>query len=353
MTRILPVAASVPAPEPVLTLNTEMLARLMPMFLWLDARGRIRAMGPTLARIVGQGPERAEGADFARHFTLRRARGVEPGREVALTGRRLVMTLVRYPMFNLRGLAVALGPGEQADVLVNLSFGIQLSEAVRYFGLTEADFAASDLAMEFLFLAEAKAAVLGELTALTGRLRLAKAEAETEAQLDPLTGLANRRAFDAALGHAVKSATRGRRNFALLHLDLDFFKQVNDTLGHAAGDAVLVRAAHVLRDEVRRGDLVARLGGDEFIILLRGPVERSMIEAMAERLIGRIEEPIRLDGVDCRISASIGVAIALECRPALAEELMAEADAAMYQSKRAGRGRWTIAPLRFGSRSQT
>ncbi|WP_444430500.1 hypothetical protein ACTTAM_04830 [Rhodobacter capsulatus] len=61
MTRILPVAASVPAPEPVLTLNTEMLARLMPMFLWLDARGRIRAMGPTLARIVGQGPERAEG----------------------------------------------------------------------------------------------------------------------------------------------------------------------------------------------------------------------------------------------------------------------------------------------------
>ncbi|PYF09799.1 diguanylate cyclase (GGDEF)-like protein [Rhodobacter viridis] len=349
MSRIDPVEPPMPFSEPVLALSTEMLGRLMPMFLWLDARGRIRGMGPTLARIVGPG---AAGGDFARHFTLRRARGVEQSREAAFSGRRLGLTLVRYPMFNLRGLAVPLGPGEQADVLVNLSFGIQLSEAVRYFGLTEADFAASDLAMEFLFLAEAKAAVLGELTALTGRLQLAKAEAETEAQLDPLTGLANRRAFDAAMSHAIKSAARGRRNFALLHLDLDYFKQVNDTLGHAAGDTMLVRAAHVLRDEVRRGDLVARLGGDEFIILLRGPVERGMIESMAERLIARIEEPVSLDGVDCRISASIGVSIALECRPILAEELMAEADAALYQSKRAGRGRWTIAPLRFAPRPQ-
>lgn len=343
MTRIDPIEPA--APEPIVALSTEMLGRLMPMFLWLDARGQIRGMGPTLARIVGAA---ALGGSFARHFTLRRARGMEQGREAALTGRRLDLTLVRYPMFNLRGLAVALGPGDQTDVLVNLSFGIQLSEAVRYFGLTEADFAASDLAMEFLFLAEAKAAVLGELTALTGRLQVARREAETEALLDPLTGLANRRAFDTALGHAIKSAASGRRNFALLHLDLDFFKQVNDTLGHAAGDAVLVRAAHVLRDQVRRGDLVARLGGDEFIILLRGPVERAMIESLSERLIARIEEPITLDGVGCRISASIGVSIALECRPIVAEELLAEADAALYQSKRSGRGRWTIAPLRFG-----
>ncbi|WP_444454779.1 diguanylate cyclase domain-containing protein [Rhodobacter capsulatus] len=349
MSRIDPLEPPIPPAEPVLALGMEMLGRLMPMFLWLDARGGIRGMGPTLARIVGPG---AVGSDFDRHFTLRSARGVEQNREAAFAGRRLGVTLVRYPMFSLRGLAVPIGLGEQTDVLVNLSFGIQLSEAVRYFGLTEADFAASDLAMEFLFLAEAKAAVLGELTALTGRLQLAKAEAETEAQLDPLTGLANRRAFDAALGHAIKSAAWGRRNFALLHLDLDYFKQVNDTLGHAAGDTVLVRTAHVLRDEVRRGDLVARLGGDEFIVLLRGPVERGMIEAMAERLIARIEEPVTLDGVDCRISASIGVSIALECRPILAEELMAEADAALYQSKRTGRGRWTIAPLRFGSRSQ-
>ena len=343
MSKIAPL--SPPASDPAaLTLTTDMLGRLMPMFLWLDARGTIRGLGPTLQRILG--PE-ALGSDFARHFTLRRARGMDhldPGRQPTPIGRRLGVTLMRYPAFNLRGLAVPLGPDEHTDVLLNLSFGIQLAEAVRYFGLTEADFAASDLAMEFLFLAEAKSAVLGELTALTGRLQVARRAAETEALRDPLTGLANRRAFGTELARALKSAARGRRNFALLHVDLDYFKQVNDTLGHAAGDAVLVRAAHVLRDEVRRGDHVARLGGDEFIILLRGPVDARMIEGLAGRLIGRIEEPMRVAGVDCRISASIGVAIAGEFKQITAEGLMAEADSALYQSKRAGRGCWTIAP---------
>jgi diguanylate cyclase (GGDEF)-like protein len=197
--------------------------------------------------------------------------------------------------------------------------------------------------MEFLFLSEAKAAVLSELTALTGRLDEARREAVFEALSDPLTGLANRRAFDAALAHAVKSAGRGRRNFALLHIDLDYFKQVNDTLGHAAGDMVLVQAAQVLRDEVRRADHVARVGGDEFMILLRGPVDLAKIEALAERLIARIEEPVVLEGAPCRISASIGVAVAEGCRSEDATALLAAADSALYQSKRAGRGRWTIA----------
>jgi len=335
-------------PPPVspagLALPFDVLGQLMPMYLWLDGRGQIRAMGPTLQKIIGI---EAHGASFSRHFALRRSRGLGAGQPALAGGQRLVLTLMRHPAFSLRGLAVDLGtpaPGTSPDLLLNLSFGIQLAEAVRFFGLTEADFAASDLVMEFLFLTEAKAAVLSELRALTGRLEEARRAAETEALSDPLTGLPNRRAFDAALRHALKVAARGRRNFALLHLDLDYFKQVNDTLGHAAGDLALLRAAHALRDEVRRGDLVARVGGDEFMILLRGPVEPSMIEALARRLIGRIEEPMPIDGVTCQISVSIGVTIAPENRPIDAPALLAAADMALYDSKRAGKGCWTFAP---------
>ena len=327
---------------PALALTPEALGRLMPMFLWLDRHNRVRALGPTLEKILG--PETV-GTEFAHHFTLRRARGgAEREAETLAGGRRLGMTLLRYPAFNLRGSAVNLagvGPGS-GDVLVNLTFGIQLGEAVRFFGLTEADFAASDLVMELLFLSEAKAAVLSELRALTGRLDDARREAETEAMSDPLTGLANRRAFDAALTQAMEAQGRGGRNFTLLHLDLDYFKQVNDTLGHAAGDAVLIRAAHVLRDETRRGDLVARVGGDEFMVLVRGPSDLVKIEALSERLIAGLEEPMEIEGEVIRISASIGVALSDGCRPLGAEKLMAVADSALYASKRAGRGRWTI-----------
>ncbi|WP_223632571.1 GGDEF domain-containing protein [Rhodobacter sp. TJ_12] len=332
-----------------LSLTPDLLGRLMPMFLWLDCRGRIRAMGPTLAKIIGAD---AIGAAFVQHFTLRRARG-QGGYPEALgcSGRRLGLGLADHPAFNLRGTAIEL-PGAEgdpgSDMLVNLSFGIHLSEAVRFFGLTEADFAATDLAIELLFLAEAKSAVLGELQALTRRLEEARREAESEALSDPLTGLANRRAFDAALDRALKVWSRGGRSFALLHLDLDFFKQVNDTRGHAAGDAVLAAAAQRLSEETRRSDLVARVGGDEFMIILRGPVSVERVRGLCERLIDRLQAPIPFEGAECHVSASIGAVIAndgfaAETGGLDANRLRAVADSALYASKHAGRGRCTIA----------
>ncbi|SOC02823.1 GGDEF domain-containing protein [Rhodobacter maris] len=328
------------APELQLTLTPAVLGRLMPLFLWLDRRGRIQAMGPTLAKIVGS---EALGTSYARHFTLRRARGRDLGPESLADGRHIAVTLVRHPGFNLRGTAVELpGAAQPGALLVNLSFGIHLSEAVRFFGLTEQDFAASELAIEFLFLAEAKTAVLNELQALTRRLEEARREAESEALSDPLTGLPNRRAFDAALDRAVKLLARGGRSFALLHLDLDFFKQVNDNLGHAAGDTVLIRVAQVLAEETRRGDMVARVGGDEFMLILRGPIDERRVAAFAERLIARLEEPIFYDGRPCCVSASIGAVIGADGAGAVADRMLADADSALYRSKRAGRGRCTV-----------
>src|SRR5690606_16624789 len=120
------------------------------------------------------------------------------------------------------------------EMLIDLSFGIAVIEAVRRHDLTATDFAATDLAVEMLYLAEARAAVMRAALSLNDRLRAARREAEALAMRDTLTGLGNRRALDEALQRLIAR----REPFGLMHLHLDYFKDVNDTLGHAAGDAV-------------------------------------------------------------------------------------------------------------------
>lgn len=334
------VAVPIMVGEGAVELSFAELGRLMPMFVLVDARGRIRALGPTLARVLGQ--DNVIGTSFRRHFILRRTRDMSLREQLLAKGRRLRLSLVNDPDCGLRGSAVAFDAKGQGQVLVNLSFGIHLAAAVRKFGLTEADFAGTDLAMEMLYLIEAKHAVLAELTALTRRLDEARHAAESQALTDPLTGLANRRAFDEALNRALRNRAVHGEEFALVHVDLDFFKQVNDRLGHAAGDAVLIGAAEALSAEVRRGDLVARVGGDEFMLLLRGMTERAKMTELAQRIIARVEAPRRVDGQECRISASIGVAFSASYAVPEMDVMLADADLALYRSKNLGRGRVSV-----------
>jgi diguanylate cyclase (GGDEF)-like protein len=130
--------------------------------------------------------------------------------------------------------------------------------------------------------------------------------------------------------------------FALLHLDLDYFKAVNDSLGHAAGDHVLRMAARAVVSATRSGDTVARVGGDEFVILLPGQTDHARLQTIADRIIARLEAPIIFEGQTCRISSSIGITTTRMHDHTTAEGMMAEADAALYASKHAGRGRATI-----------
>jgi diguanylate cyclase (GGDEF)-like protein len=307
----------------------EALARLMPMHLALDGSGCIVSVGGTLAQLAGQD---VVGARFSDLFDLRHGMRVATVAALLEVGGGKVQVEMRgRPDLSFRGLVVPVGPGKGA--LINLSFGIGVVDAVRRFSLTEADFAATDLTVELLYLYEAKTAVLEELRALNARLQGDKVVAEEQALTDALTGLRNRRGLDLAM-----EALTGP-DFALVHLDLDRFKQVNDELGHAAGDHVLLEVARILREESRKVDTVARIGGDEFVLLMPGMDHADTALARIGHIIARLSEPIAFDDALCRIGASAGVILAAQAAGAPLSHLLAHADAALYAAKRAGRGR--------------
>ncbi len=305
------------------------LGDFMPLHLLLDAEGRVLSAGATLLRVL-EG-ETVIGARFEDLFEVRSPGGAITVAEVLdRAAERFRIAPRCRGRVGLRGLGRRL-PGGQ--MLLNLTFGIDLIAAVREFSLTDGDFAATDLAMELLYLAEANAAVTRELRGLNMRLEGARIAAEEEALTDPLTGLRNRRAADLFLERMCSAAAP----FGLLHLDLDYFKAVNDTLGHAAGDFVLEAVGRVLRDQVRAEDCAARVGGDEFVVVLPGRTDPQMLQAIANRIIRRLSEPMEFEGSPCQVSASVGIVRSSDFAAPDAAQVLAAADRALYAAKHAGR----------------
>jgi diguanylate cyclase (GGDEF)-like protein len=157
-----------------------------------------------------------------------------------------------------------------------------------------------------------------------------------QANFDQLTNLPNRRMFRDRLSQGIKKSNRSGETLALLILDLDHFKEVNDTLGHDLGDALLVEAALRITACVRESDTVARLGGDEFTIILTDLEDTSSVERVAEEIIQSLNQPFNLNGNLAYLSASIGITLFPDDATEQ-EELIKNADQAMYVSKRAGR----------------
>ena len=192
----------------------------------------------------------------------------------------------------------------------------------------------ADVASAYLLNAQAREA-----------LHESSARSEELALHDPLTGLANRVLLLERLEHAVLRARRTGSLAAVLFVDLDEFKSVNDVHGHSVGDALLVIVAERLSSSVRPGDTVARMSGDEFVILcedLNGPKEAHNI---AKRVGNAVAAPFELDGVEVKMTASVGLAFSgpgIE----LSDELLRDADAAMYRAKRSGGGHHAVLDLR-------
>ncbi len=178
-----------------------------------------------------------------------------------------------------------------------------------------------------------------ESDAKNAELEIAKSRIEHNALHDPLTMLANRRKLDLELDQLSIDSHSAPQTFAILHLDLDRFKQINDTLGHAAGDAMLGHASKVLSRNVRRDDLVARIGGDEFVILIKGTDTSQDMAKLAQKIISELHQPIDFEGFACRCGVSIGIAFA-NGRNVDARRILVNADIALYRAKGMGRNRF-------------
>jgi diguanylate cyclase (GGDEF)-like protein/PAS domain S-box-containing protein len=166
-------------------------------------------------------------------------------------------------------------------------------------------------------------------------------ELNRQAFSDTLTGLANRALFTDRVAHALSRAERGTDPLAVLFVDLDDFKVVNDGLGHPVGDRLLVEVAARLGRATRPGDTVARLGGDEFCILLESGLMPDVAQHVADRIVEVLRAPFRIDGAELTVSASIGIALGYNGRNQ-PDELLRNADLAMYMAKRNGKGRSVV-----------
>lgn len=162
-----------------------------------------------------------------------------------------------------------------------------------------------------------------------------------DANEDALTGLSNRRHFEVELKTWIENLKNHGTEFAVIYIDLDHFKLVNDTLGHDAGDRLLVSVANMLRSLTDESDLVARLGGDEFVILK--PLGKSAlnISSLADEIVNKMQSPFMFDGKSTACSTSVGVAIAVSNMES-PEQVVANSDSALYHAKSQGKGRWSF-----------
>jgi len=173
-------------------------------------------------------------------------------------------------------------------------------------------------------------------------LKETQRQLELLARVDTLTGLPNRRQFDERLAEAMGRSRRTQGSLALMFLDVDHFKDINDSFGHAAGDEVLREVARRLKATVRTTDTVARLGGDEFVILLEGVADASELGRLGDKVVTCMHAPFEVFGTVLDVTTSMGVA-RCEDRPQAASELLSRADGALYLAKKQGRDRFVLA----------
>ncbi|KQS83593.1 EAL domain-containing protein [Rhizobium sp. Leaf386] len=273
--------------------------------------------GATFQQVHGH----AEGVDALIHKTIDWTTGLSIG-GILLAGLLIyrARVMITRPLRAMTQTLTKLSRGDREVVLPALNRDDEIGDMAKAFEV----FRANALALE----------------AAHAATRLAQEEAQMLARHDALTGLPNRRVFTNALEDAVARTQAGSQPCSVLMIDLDRFKPINDTLGHAVGDLVLCEVATRLKSVLGRGDLAARLGGDEFAVILKDDQQDhdAYAQDVAQKALALLEQPISVNGTSVEISATIGIA---SCPSAAAEPeaLLRAADLALYQGKRDGRSR--------------
>lgn len=301
-----------------------------PFHLCLDVNGVIVSSGRTLTKLAQS--DKLLGSGFFDCFSVDKPRNTESIEALLKgAGRPISVSCQSGVKTQLRGMVIPLHNG---GCLLNFSLGTRMQQTAETFGLTKKDFAPSDSTIDLIFSLSAQAQLLNDAAELTDRLRKSQEDAARKAVTDALTGLPNRRGFYESLSEREGAG-------AIIQIDLDHFKNINDTYGHEAGDDALVHAANIFRAEFRKDDFVARMGGDEFVALLVGEVDKSDLESTAHRIVSRVCEPLPFAD-NAQIGVSMGIRLVAGESPWDVEGLLADADLALYTAKRDGRGRWAF-----------
>jgi diguanylate cyclase len=263
------------------------------------------------------------------------------------TGDAMVAMVVTSIMFGFgAGIVARLGV-RPAVCIISLGLAV-VPTVIGYLGVAaRADnlyVTATYLGQAFLLVAFAAAGMeaMGHIYRTTLQQLLTRQDLAILAGQDALTGLPNRTLLRARFNEAIVQVRRNNRLLALHAFDLDFFKSVNDRLGHPAGDALLKLVAERLASLLRIGDTVARVGGDEFVVLQVGISSQHEASLLAHRIVRLLAAPYVVDGQEVRIGVSIGIALAPNDGVTF-ERLVGSADAALYQAKNNGRGTFVIA----------
>ena len=318
--------------------DTQALDRILPFAAIVSTDGAFLHMGRSLAKLIGTpGPSVTlfDVFEIDSPVSLRRNHDLAKA-----LGRKIALKTVREVDGSQVMLRASIARAREGadDLLVLISLGANAPALIEAFGLTDADFAHADPSIDMLYLTRTQGVLLEDTHALVDRLKDAKDRAEAMALTDALTGLPNRRAFADYASSLIGLGPDARGTAYLLHLDLDRFKQVNDTFGHAAGDAVLQRVTRDLTEVAGPEDIVSRIGGDEFLMILTGQSSLDDVLSISERLIAQVSTPIDIDGQPAQVGASIGIAaIPPECSKSV-DTLLLEADIALYDAKSGGRG---------------
>jgi diguanylate cyclase (GGDEF)-like protein/PAS domain S-box-containing protein len=269
----------------------------------------------------------------ARRVTEARLRAVVALGERALAGVDAATLAGEAVKLMAETLPIAGAQVRTAAGVVLAAIGVMAEPGQRLpIGTGEALYLSSDRRLSDAELSHARA-LANTMTIAFERLR-GEEQARYDAVHDPLTGVANRTLLHDRLRHAIANSDRDASPAAVLFVDLDRFKGINDRHGHVVGDAVLIEVAHRLRGAVRPGDTIARYGGDEFIAICER-TDASAAEVVGARILAAVRRPMQIGGVEHVISASVGIALGRGD----AEALLADADAAAYRAKANGRGR--------------